>query len=76
MGTPLVSGAAAVLTSDEPALWFSDANGGDRLILTTDGMRLANSKSQPGVDAVVGVAGQPAVIRFYDSQSRVVWSAP
>ena len=60
-----------------PALWFSDAKGRDRLILTTDGLRLANSKGQPAVDVTAGtIEGQPASIKLYDSNSHVVWSAP
>jgi hypothetical protein len=77
IGTAPVSGAAVSLSPDEPALWFSDEKGRDRLILATDGLRLANSKSQPAVDLTAStIAGQPASIRLYDSESRVVWSAP
>ena len=77
IGTAPVAGAAFSLSPDEPAVWFSDANGRDRLILAADGLRLANSKSQPALDLTAGtIAGQPASIRLYDSESRVVWSAP
>jgi hypothetical protein len=77
IATAPVSGAAVSLAPDEPAIWFSDVKGRDRLILTTDGMRLANSKSQPALDVTAGASqGQPASIKLYDSNSRVVWSAP
>ena len=33
-----VAGAAVSLSPDEPAVWFSDEKGRDRLILTTDGL--------------------------------------
>ena len=77
IATAPVSGAAVSLSPDEPAVWFSDAKGRDRLILTTDGLRLANSKSQPALDVTAGaIAGQPASIKLYDSESRIAWSAP
>jgi hypothetical protein len=72
-----VSGAPVSLAPNEPAVWFSDEKGSDRLILTMDGLRLANSKSQPALDVAAGtIAGQPASIRLYDSESHLVWSAP
>jgi hypothetical protein len=77
LATAPVSGAAVSLSPDEPAVWFSDEKGRDRLILTTDGLRLANSKSRPALDATAGTSeGKPASIRLYDLESRVVWSAP
>jgi hypothetical protein len=77
IATAPVSGAAVSLSPDEPAVWFSDEKGRDRLILAADGLRLANSKSQPALDVIVGTSqGQPASIRLYDSESHVVWSAP
>jgi hypothetical protein len=77
IGTARVSGAAVSLSPDEPVLWFSDEKGRDRLILATDGLRLANSKSQPALDVTAStIAGQPASIKLYDSNSHVVWSAP
>jgi hypothetical protein len=77
IGTAAVSGAAVSRSPDEPAIWLSDEKGRDRLILATDGLRLANSKSQPALDVTAGtIAGQPASIKLYDSESHVVWSAP
>ena len=38
LGTPSSSGAAFGLKTDDPAVWMSDENGTDRLILTTDGI--------------------------------------
>jgi hypothetical protein len=77
IGTAPSSGAAVSLAPDEPALWLSDPNGRDRVMLTTSGLRLADSKSRPALEATAGeVPGQPASIRLYDSESRVVWSAP
>jgi hypothetical protein len=77
IATAPVSGAAVSLAPDEPAVWFSDAKGSDRLILTTDGLRLANSKSQAALEVTAGtIAGQPASIRLYNSESHVVWSVP
>jgi hypothetical protein len=58
IGTAPVSGAAVSLSPDEPAVWFSDEKGRDRLILTTDGLRLANSKSQPALDVTAGTTGR------------------
>jgi hypothetical protein len=77
IATAPAAGAAVSLSPDEPAVWFSDEKGRDRLILATDGLRLANSKSQPALDVTAGsIEGQPASIRLYDSNSHVVWSAP
>ena len=76
IGTVPVSGAAVSLAPDKPAVWFSDEKGRDRLILATDGMRIANSKSQPALDVISGTSQDPARIRLYDSNSHVVWSAP
>jgi hypothetical protein len=77
IATTPVSGAAISLSPDEPAVWFSDAKGIDRLILAADGLRLANSKSQPALDVTAGASqGQPASIKLYDSESHLVWSAP
>jgi hypothetical protein len=77
IGTPAISGAAVFMPADEPALWFSDATGTDRLIVAADGLRLANSKGKPALDVISGTtAKQPATIRLYDSKNNVVWSAP
>ena len=77
IGTALASGAAVSRSPDEPAIWFSDEKGRDRLILATDGLRLANSKSKPALDVIAGTnEAQPASIKLYDSESHVVWSAP
>jgi hypothetical protein len=75
IATAPVSGAAVSLSPDEPALWFSDEKGRDRLILTTDGLRLANSKSQPALDVTAGASqAQPAehqALRFAEPPSVV-----
>jgi hypothetical protein len=77
IGTPAISGAAVLMPPDEPALWFSDAKGADRLILAADGLRLADSKGKAALDVIAGAsASQPATIRLYDSTSKVVWSVP
>ena len=47
LGTPSSSGAALGLQSDDPAVWMSDENGTDRLILTTDGIRLSDERGRP-----------------------------
>lgn len=47
IATPGSSGAAIDLAADEPSVWISDANGMDRVIITTDGLRLANESGRP-----------------------------
>jgi hypothetical protein len=47
LGTPSSSGAALELKTDDPAIWMSDENGTDRMILTTDGIRLADERGRP-----------------------------
>jgi hypothetical protein len=73
IGSPATSGAAYLLPPDEPAIWLSDANGADRLILTADGLRLADSQDKPAAEVTLG---KTATIRLYDSANHVVWSAP
>jgi hypothetical protein len=74
IGTAPVSGSAVSLSPDEPAVWFSDAKGRDRLILTTDGLRLANSKSQPALDVTeVQVRGSKAEHVNKQKERRLKW---
>jgi hypothetical protein len=47
LGTPSSSGAGFGLQTDDPAIWMSDENGTDRLILTTDGIRLSDERGRP-----------------------------
>jgi hypothetical protein len=74
IGTPRVAGAAVSLPADDAAIWISDQNGNDRLIVTADGIRIANAKQRPSVDISAGALG--ATIHLYDSGNRLVWSAP
>jgi hypothetical protein len=74
IGTPRVAGTAVSLPADDAAIWISDQNGNDRLIVTADGIRFANAKQRPSVDISAGALG--ATIHLYDSGNRLVWSAP
>lgn len=74
IGTPRTAGAAVTLKADDPAIWISDQAGNDRLILTEDGVRVADMKGRPSLDLSTSARG--ATIRLYDSGSRLVWSAP
>ena len=47
LGTPSSSGAAFALKSDDPAIWISDEDGTDRMILTEDGIQLADERGRP-----------------------------
>jgi hypothetical protein len=74
IGTPRVVGAGVSMNSDDPAIWISDRSGNDRLILTADGVRVADEKGRPSLDLGAGTGG--ATIRLYDAGNRLVWSAP
>jgi len=50
IGTPGSSGAAVDMKPDDPAIWMSDERGVDRLILTVDGIKLADAKGRPVAD--------------------------
>lgn len=47
IGTPLSSGAAVAIQPDDPAIWMSDEKGVDRMILTMDGIKVADAKGRP-----------------------------
>jgi hypothetical protein len=47
LGTPVSSGVAIDMKSDDPAIWISDEHGTDRMILTIEGVRLADANGRP-----------------------------
>jgi hypothetical protein len=47
IGTPGSSGAALDMKPDDPAIWMSDGMGVDRMILTVDGIKLADAEGRP-----------------------------
>jgi hypothetical protein len=75
IGTPRTSGAAIDLPEDEPAIWISDAKGTDRLILTTDGLRLANDSGRPAA-SLTFTSKRGAEIVFQSGDGRLLYRAP
>ncbi len=47
LGTPASSGAAVGMKRNDPAIWMTDEKGTDRMILTMDGIKLADERGKP-----------------------------
>jgi len=75
IGTPESSGAAVDTPADEPAIWISDERGIDRVIVTTEGMRLANDAGRPAASMTFmkKTGGQ---IRLYGQDGKLLYYAP
>ncbi|HLX00273.1 MAG TPA: hypothetical protein VKR82_16655 [Candidatus Acidoferrales bacterium] len=75
IGTPKTSGAAIEMPADEPSIWISDTNGFDRVIVNTEGLRLANDATRPAASLTFekGMGGR---IRLYSNDGRLVYDAP
>jgi hypothetical protein len=75
IGTPRTSGAAIDMPEDEPAIWISDERGIDRLILTTEGLRLANDSGRP-VASLTFANKRGAEIVLQSGDGRLLYHAP
>jgi hypothetical protein len=75
IGTPRSSGAAIGMPADEPSIWISDAKGIDRVILNTEGLRLANDAMRPAASLTFekSTGGQ---IRLYSGDGKLQYAAP
>jgi hypothetical protein len=73
IGTPGSAGVAIDLGRDEPAIWLSDESGGDRAILTSDGLHFANGRARPILAVTAGPNGPE--LRLYGPDGKVTWSA-
>jgi hypothetical protein len=75
IGTPQSSGAAIGMPIDEPSIWISDAKGIDRVIVNTEGLRLANDSMQPAASLTFekDTGGR---IRLYSNDGKLLFYAP
>jgi hypothetical protein len=75
IGTPTSSGIAIDTPADEPSIWISDAKGMDRVIVTTDGVRLANDAGRPAASLTFmkKTGGQ---VRLYSDSGKLLYHAP
>ena len=75
IGTPQSSGAAIDMRANEPAIWISDAKGNDRVMVTTDGLRLANDSARPAA-SLTFTDKKGAEILLYSHDGKVLYHAP
>jgi hypothetical protein len=75
IGTPRSSGVAIDLPADEPSIWISDVNGTDRVIITTDGLRLANESSKPAA-SLTFTNKKGAEILLHNADGKLLYRAP
>jgi myo-inositol-hexaphosphate 3-phosphohydrolase len=75
IGTPRSSGVAIDLPADEPSIWISDLNGMDRVIITTDGLRLANESGRPAA-SLTFTNKKGAEILLYNADGKLLHRAP
>jgi|SRR5689334_24476686 len=74
IGTPRLSGSAVGMSPDSPAIWLTGENGSDRLVITTDGIYLADERAKRLME--IGGALNGPVLRIYDAGGKMAWSAP
>jgi hypothetical protein len=75
IGTPRSSGVAIDLPADEPSIWISDVNGTDRVIITTDGLRLANESGRPAA-SLTFTNKKGAEILLDNADGKLLYRAP
>ena len=75
IGTPQSSGVGIDLPMDEPAVWISDANGMDRVIITTDGLRLANESGRPAA-SLTFINKKGAELLLHGGDGKLLYRAP
>jgi hypothetical protein len=75
IGTPQTSGAAIGMQADEPAIWISDAKGIDRVIISSEGLRLANDAMRPAASLTFekDTGGR---IRLFSNDGKLLYYAP
>jgi myo-inositol-hexaphosphate 3-phosphohydrolase len=75
IGIPQSSGVANDTAADEPSIWISDANGMDRVIITTEGLRLANEAGRPAA-SLTFTNNKGAQILLQSGDGQPLYHAP
>jgi hypothetical protein len=75
IGTPPSSGLAIDTAADEPSIWISDANGMDRVIITAEGLRLANEAGKPAA-SLTFTNNKGAEILLQRSDGKLLYHVP
>jgi hypothetical protein len=75
IGTPQYSGVAIDTPMDEPVVWISDAKGNDRVMLTTEGLRVANDSGKPAA-SLTFTNKKGAEIFLYSHDGKLLFHAP
>ena len=74
ISTPAVAGGTVDTNPDDPIIWLSDGKGTDRAMLSTDGLRFANSYGGPTISLHSAPNGLSELNVYTDG--KVSWSAP
>ncbi len=75
IGTPESSGVAVDTPADEPSIWISDTKGIDRVIVTTEGLRLANDAGRAAA-SLTFTRKTGGEIRLYTYDGKLLYYAP
>jgi hypothetical protein len=68
-------GVATDVPMDEPSVWISDAKGIDRVIVSTEGLRLANDSGRPAA-SVTFTNKKGAEILLHNADGKLLYHAP
>ena len=74
IGTPEFAGPTILTKATDPVVWLTDERGNDRAVLTMDGLRFIDARTEATL-AITSETGKSA-ITIYGTDRKVAWSAP